>query len=84
MILLQDAQIPKEVKDKLSSLLEKDYNSIVSNLLMDVGRTNLFQMDIQTAGPPIACKPYPIPLKYQKFIDEEIGVLENAGCISEV
>ena len=29
-ILLQDAQIPQEAKDELSSLLEKDFNSIVS------------------------------------------------------
>ena len=48
---------------------------------MDVGRTNLFQ--IPTTGPPIAHKPYPIPLKYQKFMDEEIRLLENAGCISK-
>ena len=60
-IILQDAQIPQEAKDKLSSLLEKDYHSIVSKSSMDVGRTNLFQMDIPTTGPPIACKPYPIP-----------------------
>ena len=32
---------------------------------------------------PVACKPYPIPLKYQKLIDEEIKQLENAGCRSK-
>ena len=53
---LQDAQIPQEAKDKLSSLLERDYNSIISKSPMDVGRINLFQMDISTMGPPIACK----------------------------
>ena len=26
---------------------------------------------------------YPIPLKYQKSVDEEIKLLENAGCISK-
>ena len=40
-------------------------------------------MDIPTAGPPISCKPYPIPLKYQKCLHEEIGLFENAGCISK-
>ena len=40
-------------------------------------------MDTPTAGLPIACKPYPIPLKYQKFIDEVIRLLGNAGCISK-
>ena len=41
-ILLHDAQIPQKAKDKLSSLLEKDYDSIVSKSPIDVGRTNLF------------------------------------------
>ena len=37
----------------------------------DVLRTKLFNLDIPTMGSPIACKPHPIPLKYQKNIDEE-------------
>ena len=37
-------------------------------------------MDIPTAGPPIPYKPYPIPLKYQNFIDKEIKLLGNVGC----
>ena len=45
---LQVAQIPQEVKDKLHSLPEGDYDTIISKSPMDVGRTNLFQMDIQT------------------------------------
>ena len=44
---------------------------------MDVGRTNLFQMDIQTTELPVAWKPYPIPLKYQKFFDEEIKAVRK-------
>ena len=39
-------------------------------------------MDKPATGPPIAHKPYSIPLKYKKFVDEEIRLLENAGCIS--
>ena len=75
-IVLQDAQIPQEAKDKLSSFLEGDCSSIVSKSLTDVGRTNLFSMEIPTTGPTIACKPYPILLKYKKFIDEEIRLLK--------
>ena len=30
-VLLEDAQIQQEAKDKLSSLLEKEYDSTVSN-----------------------------------------------------
>ena len=52
-IVLLDAKIPQEAKNGLSSLHEGDYNSIISNTPMDVGRTNLFQMDIQTAEPPL-------------------------------
>ena len=54
-VVLQDAQIPQEAKDGLSSLLEGAYDSIISKSPTDVGRTNLFQMDIPTAGPPITC-----------------------------
>ena len=32
---------------------------------------------------PIACKPYPTVLKYQKFVNEKIKLLENAGYISK-
>ena len=53
--------IPQEAKDKLFLLIEADHSNIVSNSPMDVGRTNIFQMDIPTTGPELACKPYPIP-----------------------
>ena len=43
---------------------------------MDVGGTNLFRIKIPNAGPPIACKPYPILLKYQMFIGEKIRLLQ--------
>ena len=82
-VVLQDNHIRQKVTDGLSSLLEGEYNSIISKSPTDVGRTNLFQMNIPTAGLPIACKSYPIPFKYQKFINEEIWLLENAGCISK-
>ena len=78
LILLHDAQIPQEAKDKCSSLLEGDYNSSVSKSTMDVGRTNPFQMDIPTAGLPSTHKPYPIPLKYQNFIGKEIWLCHRA------
>ena len=48
-----------------------------------MGRTNLFQIDIPTTGLPVAHKAYPSPLKYQKFVKEEMKLLENAGCISK-
>ena len=70
-MILEDVHILQEAKDGLSSLLEGEYNSIISKSSMDVGRANLFQMDIPTVGLPVACKPYLILLKYQKFVNEE-------------
>ena len=40
-------------------------------------------MEIPTIGLPIACKPYTLHLRYQNFIDKEICLLEDAGCISK-
>ena len=50
---------------------------------MVLGRANLIQLDIQVVVPAVACRPYPIPLKYHKFVNEEIKLLENGGCISK-
>ena len=82
-MLLQDAQITQEANDNLSLLLEGDYNSIISKSPMDVGRTNIFQIDNPTVELPTAHKKYPTLLKYQEFVDGEIRYLENAGCISK-
>ena len=83
-IILQDAQITQEARDKLSILLEKDFDHNVSKSSTDVGRTNLFQIDITTTGPPIAHKPYPIPIKCQIFIHEERQFLKDAGFIFKI
>ena len=81
-VVLQDAYIPQTGKGRLYFLFKGEYNSIISKSPTGVGRTNLFQMDIPNVGPPIACQPYSIPLKYQKFVSEEIRLLEN-GFISK-
>ena len=39
-------------------------------------------MDIPTVGLPVVHKPYPIPLKYQAFVNKEIKLLEIAGYMS--
>ena len=38
-------------------------------------------MDLSTTSPPMAIKPYTIPLNYKSFIDEEIKLIEDARCI---
>ena len=40
-------------------------------------------MDLPTTELPVSTKPYTIPLKYKSFIDEEIKLLEDTGCISK-
>ena len=39
-------------------------------------------MVIPVEGPPVALKPYTLPLKYREFLDHEIKQLEEAGIIS--
>ena len=81
--LLQDTKIPQEAKDKFSSLLEGVYDGNFIKITNWVRRTDLFQVDIPTAGPSIPCKQYPILLKYQMFIDKVMWLLENAKYISK-
>ena len=75
-IMLQDTDIPQNVRDKV-----KSSNSSKSST--DFGRTNLVEMDLPTIGLPVASKPYTFPPKYKLFIDDEIKLLEDAGCISK-
>ena len=74
--------IPEIARKQLQELLDVKYNSIVSKLSADIGRTNLIELDIPTEGPPIASKPYTVPLKYREFVDHEMKQLEEAGIIS--
>ena len=40
-------------------------------------------MDLPTTGLPVASKPYTILLQYKSFMDDEIKLLEDVGCISK-
>ena len=51
----------------------------MSQTATDIGRTNLINLDIPTEGPPIASKPYTVPLKYLESVDHETKQLEEAG-----
>ena len=82
-ITLQDADIPQNIRDKLNHLISTEFACIVSRSSADFGRTNLVEMDLPTTGLPVTSKPYTIPLKYKSFIDNEIKLLEDAGCISK-
>ena len=41
----------------------------------------LVEMEIDTGNPPIASKPYTLPLKHYKWVQREIETLEKAGII---
>ena len=67
-----DADIPEEARVQLQELLDWKYINIISQAVMDIGRTNLIELDIPSEGPLIASKPCTMPLKYHKFIDHKI------------
>ena len=80
---IPDADIPSGAKEKLKELLDTKYANIMSQTAMDIGRTNLMELDIPTEG-PIALKPYMVPLKYCEFVDLEIKQLEEVAIISRI
>ena len=82
-IQLQDANVPLEIQHKLNTMLNSKFTGIISKSPTDFGRTHLIEMGLPSTGPPVSTKPYTIPLKYKSFIDEEIKLLEDAGCISK-
>ena len=82
-IMLQDVDIPQDVGDKHNHMINTQFACIVSQSSTDFGRINLVEMDLPTIGLPVTSKPYTIPLKNKLFIDEEIKLLEDTGCISK-
>ena len=79
---IPDAAILEEAWVQLQELLDRKYINIISQTATDLGRTNLIELDSPTEGPPIASKPYTVPLKYHEFVDHEIKQLEEVGIIS--
>ena len=82
-VMLQDADIPQAARDKLNHMINNQFACIISNSSADFGRANLVEMHLPTIGLPVSTMPYTIPLKYKSFVDEEIKLLEDAGCISK-
>ena len=82
-VMLQDTDIPQAARDKLNHMINTQFACMISKSSADFGRPNLVQMDLPTTGLPVASKLYTIPLKYKSFVDEEIKLLEDAGCISK-
>ena len=81
---LKDAPIKEETKCKFSNLCNR-FDSIISKGSGDIGKTLLVEMDIDTGNspPPIASRPYTLPLKHYEWVRKEISTLERAGIITK-
>ena len=64
-------------------MLNTEFTCIISKSSTDFSRTNLVEMGLPTTGLPVMSKPYTLPLKYKSFVDDEIKLQEDAGCISK-
>ena len=50
----------------------------------DIGKTLLVEMDIDTGdSPPIAQRPYCLPLQHAEWVKKEINTLERADIITK-
>ena len=78
---LQDADITEGQQNAFKELCNefKDTFSIDSS---DIGKTPLIEMEIDSGdSPPIAQKPYTLPLKHATWVQKELEIFEKAGVI---
>ena len=80
---LEDKAIKEETEEKFKTLCDL-FKDIISQGRDDIGKTLLMEMDIDTGdSPPIASKPYTLPLKHFNYVQKEITTLEHAGIITK-
>ena len=80
-VLLEDKNISPKTQEAFDKLCKK-YDDIISKNSGDIGKTMLVEMEIDTGNhPPIASKPYTLPLKHYDWVQREIETLERAGII---
>ena len=80
-VLLEDKNISSKTQKVFDKLCEK-YDNIISKNSGDIGKTIFVVMEIDTGNhPPIASKPYTLPLKHYEWVQKEIETLERAGII---
>ena len=83
-VLLEDKDIFQQIQRAFERLCER-YDKIISKNSGDIGKTMLVEMERDTGNhhpsPPIASKPYTLPLKNYKWVQREIETLECAGII---
>ena len=81
-VLLEDKNISPKTQEAFDKLCKKykKYDDIISKNSGDIGKTMLVEMEIDTGNhPPIASKPYTLPLKHYDWVQR--GTLERAGII---
>ena len=80
-VLLEDKNISPKIQEAFDKLCKK-YDYIISRNSGDIGKTMLVEMEIDMGNhPPIASKPYTLPLKHYYWVQKEIETLERAGII---
>ena len=80
---LEDKKIKEETRQEFNKLCDQ-FDDIISKGSDDIGKTLLVEMDIDTGdSPPIASKPYTLPLKHYDWVQKEITTLERAGIITK-
>ena len=80
-VLLEDKNISPKTQEAFDKLCKK-YDNIISKNSGDIEKTMLVEMEIDTRNhPPIASKPYTLPLKHYDWVQREIETLERAGII---
>ena len=80
---LRDQDVPEETKLEFEKL-KADYPEVFSLNNQDIGRTQLVTMHVNTGdSPPICQKPYTLPLKHYRWVQQEVETLERAGIIKK-
>ena len=63
-VQLQDKDITTDIRQKFEELCD-EYGEAFSKNNVDIGRTKLVKMDIDTGdSPPVSSRPYTLPLKH--------------------
>ena len=80
-VILENKNISSQTRAAFEQLCEK-YDEVISKNSGDIGKTMLIEMEIDTGNhPPVASKPYTLPLKHYEWVQREIETLERAGII---
>ena len=81
-VLLEDKNISPKTQQAFDELCQK-YEDIISKNSGDIGKTMLVEMEIDTGNPPppIASKPYTLPLKHYEWVHREIETFGRVGII---